>query len=167
MLADMFAGAQMDRFSMPLKRAFAGTVGVEIDDRGTVPFYEETKDDLIPFLGCSYRQWQIDFSEKFMKPRYGNDIFARLFVQRNRDSKARLIAVPDSGFKEEADPVANAFGLENTILIRIHCPGYTFSGDSRSYISDISPNEHDVYNDGDSTAYREKLWDIVGDFLQK
>jgi hypothetical protein len=160
-------GITFDRFSMPCKRAFAGTVGAEIDMYGNVPGYEETKEQHIDWLGCSYRQWQIDYSEKFMKPLYGKDIFSRLFVERNINKPSRAVVVPDSGFAEEAKPVADAFGLENTLLIRVHRPGCDFSKDSRSYISGISPNEFDVDNDGSFEDYYHKVVVIVADFLAR
>jgi hypothetical protein len=156
-----------DRFAMPLKAAFAGVVGADMDEYGNVEPYESTKGDIIPEFNCSYRQWQIDFSESYMKLKYGSDIFARLFVQRNRNTSATAIVVPDSGFKEEAKPIADAFGLENTLLIRCHRPGYDFTGDSRSYISGISPNEVDVHNDTTINEYYEKITIIVAEFLRK
>lgn len=163
--ADTWIG--FDRFAMPIKAAFAGVVGADMDEYGNVEPYESTKDDVIPWLGVSYRQWQIDFSEKFMKPLYGNDIFARLFVQRNQNTGASAIVVPDSGFLEEAKPVADAFGVENTLLIRCHRLGYDFTGDSRSYISGISPHEVDVVNDTTLDEYYKKITIIVAEFLRK
>lgn len=161
------ARVDFDRFAMPLKSAFAGVVGADMDQYGNVEPYESTKGDIIPEFGCSYRQWQIDFSESYMKPKYGSDIFARLFVQRNRNTDAMAIVVPDSGFVEEAKPVADAFGLENTLLIRCHRPGYDFTGDSRSYIYGISPNEVDVHNNTTINDYYEKITIIVAEFLRK
>lgn len=160
-------GVSFDRFSMPCKAAFAGTVGAPIDEFGHVPGYEETKDEVIPWLGCSYRQWQIDYSESFMKPKYGKNIFSRLFVHRNENSTSRAIVVPDSGFAEEAEPVAKAFGVENTLLIRVHRPGTDFSNDSRSHIYNISPNELDIYNDSDVESFHAKIIIEVAKFLER
>lgn len=160
-------GIEFDRFSMPIKAAFAGTVNAPIDEYGTVNPYEQTKDELIPWLGVSYRQWQIDFSESYMKPKYSKDIFSRLFVQRNYNSKARAIVVPDSGFAEEAEPIAKTFGVENTLLIRVRRPGFDFTGDSRSYIKNISPNEFDIFNDGPVEEFYEKVVVEVAKFLER
>lgn len=155
-----------DRFAMPLKLAFAAVAGAKVLDKyGTVEPYESTKGEIIPWLGVSYRQWQIDFSEKFMKPLYGDDIFARLFVQRNKNFDGSAIVVPDSGFYSEAAPVAKAFGEENTLLVRIHRPGFDFTGDSRSYLYSVSPNEVDVYNDGTQEEFERKIFNIVNDFI--
>lgn len=154
-----------DRFAMPIKRAFAGMVGADIDRFGNVEPYESTKGEVIPWLGVSYRQWQIDFSESFLKG-YSQDIFAKLFVQRNSNAKGRAIVVPDSGFAEEVAPVAEHFGRDNILLVRIHRPGFDFTGDSRSYLYNVVPNEVDVHNDSDVFSFHKKLESVVGEFLQ-
>ena len=159
---------KFDRFAMPCKYAFGGTVQADTVDRfGNVYPYENTKGDVVPAFGVSYRQWQIDFSEKFMKPLYGEDIFGRLFIERNKDKICRAIVVPDSGFASEVGPVAQHFGLDNILLLRIHRPGFDFTGDSRSYLPDgLVPNTQDVQNDSDVTAFHEKLHHIVRRFLE-
>lgn len=157
---------QFDRFAMPIKRAFAGMTASDIDRFGNVEPYESTKGDVIPWLGVSYRQWQIDFSEKYLKG-YGQDIFAKLFIQRNENTRAKAIVVPDSGFAEEVGPIAEHFGLENIILLRIHRPGFDFTGDSRSYLYDVVPNELDIQNDEDVATFHGKLHGIVENFLTR
>jgi len=156
---------RFDRFAMPIKRAFAGMVAADIDRFGNVEPYESAKGEVIPWLGVSYRQWQIDFSEKFLKG-YGQDIFAKLFVQRNSDARCNAIVVPDSGFAEEVAPVAEHFGLDNILLVRIHRPGFDFTGDSRSYLHGVVPNEVDVTNDNGVEEFHEKLKSVVGEFLR-
>jgi hypothetical protein len=160
---------RFDRFSMPCKHAFAGAMQADSIDRfGNVYPYETTKGDVIPSLGISYRQWQIDFSEKFMKPLYGVDIFGRLFIERNRNKIARAIVVPDSGFEEEIAPVVEHFGVDEVLLLRIHRPGFDFTGDSRSYLRDgLVKNTHDVYNDSTIGDFHGKLHEIVGEFLDR
>ena len=153
-----------DRFAMPIKLAFAACVGVSADKYGVVEPYESTKEDIIPWLGVSYRQWQIDFSEKFMKPFYGKNIFSQLFVTRNKD-RPGLIVVPDSGFLEEVGPVAENFGSSNVLLVRIHRPGFTFAGDSRSYITGVGDIEYDVHNDSTQENFEKKIEAIVSDFI--
>lgn len=155
---------KFDRFAMPIKRAFAGMTASDIDRFGNCEPWESTKGDVIPWLGVSYRQWQIDFSEKYLKG-YGQDIFARLFVQRNESARARAIVVPDSGFAEEVAPVAEHFGVENILLLRIHRPGFDFTGDSRSYLHGVVPYELDVQNDSTVAEFHKKIDSIVGDFL--
>lgn len=126
-----------DRMSMPNKFAFAGTTATECDDFGNNTTYERIKEDPLKLLnGKSYRQWQIDFSESFMKPLYGEDIFARLLASRLYSLRADYpvtAVIPDCGFQVEADKLSRFLDL-NIVLIRIHRRGCDFSGDSRGYI---------------------------------
>lgn len=154
-----------DRFAMPIKRAFAGMVNAHVDQFGNVEPWESTKSEIIPWLGVSYRQWQIDFSEGFLK-KYGKDIFAQLFIQRNPKRDRNVIVVPDSGFAEEVKPIADFYGEENVLLVRCHRPGFTFEGDSRSYITIGAPGrEFDVDNDAGIDDYNKKIAAIVAPFI--
>src|SRR5277367_2870726 len=73
----------MDRFSLPVKRAFAGMMGVSCTADGIVTQYEPIKELPIARIGgMSYRQWQIEFSEDFMKPKFGEAIFGQLLIER-------------------------------------------------------------------------------------
>lgn len=129
--------AVLDRMSMPIKRAFAGTMGLPITEDGTVEPWESMKEEIIPELGVSYRQWQIDFSESFLKC-YKQDIFGQLLAARITRRFARnianLIVVPDCGFSIEIDVMYQTFKHEDILLIRCNRPGFTFVGDSRSYV---------------------------------
>lgn len=165
-------GVVFDRFSMPCKMAFAALLThagkqANINEFGDLEPYESTKGDNIPWLGVSYRQWQIDFSEKFMKPLYGDDIFARLFIERNREQKgkAKLIVIPDSGFASEVGPIVDHFGEKNCLLVRTHRPGYDFTGDSRSYIYNVMLHEMDVDNDYTVDYYHDLIANIAANFL--
>lgn len=123
------------RMSHPIKRAFAGTFGYEIDEMGNVDYWEQRKDEPSILLGGkSYRQWQIDFSEKFMKPLYGEDIFAKIFVSDVAVRPAKYIIVPDCGFEIEADTVGRLMPEDLIMLVQIRRPGCDFSKDSRNYV---------------------------------
>lgn len=127
----------LDRMSLPIKRAFAGTMGLPISDEGTVLPYENHKEDLIPEFGISYRQWQIDFSEKFLK-QYNACIFPELLCLRLRrlfsTGQANLVVIPDCGFEVEVHVLYENFPPEDILLIRCRRPGFDFSRDSRSYV---------------------------------
>ncbi len=127
----------LDRMSMPIKRVFAGTMGLPITEDGIVEPWESKKEEIIPEFGVSYRQWQIDFSESFMK-KYKEHIFGYLLVNRikRRFEKniANLIVVPDCGFQTEITTVYCEFPQQDILLIRCHRPSFTFAGDSRSYV---------------------------------
>lgn len=127
----------LDRMSLPIKRAFAGTMGLPITEDGEVQPWESCKEEIIPEFGVSYRQWQIDFSESFLKC-YRQEIFGELLATRigRRFSRkiANLIVVPDCGFDIEIKVLYARFDPEDILLVRCHRPGFTFQGDSRSYI---------------------------------
>jgi hypothetical protein len=147
-----------ERFSMPLKASFAAISSSHIDKFGNVDPYEKTKEEIIPWLGVSYRQYQIDMSEKFFKPLYGEFIFGKLLAERL--SSMRMydrIVIPDSGFAHEVKPLIDKFGEENIKLVRVHRPGFDFTGDSRSYISGVVPDEIDIQNDGTQAEFENKV----------
>lgn len=130
--------SQLERMSMPIKRAFAGTMGLPIDEDGNVQPWESKKEEIIPAFGVSYRQWQIDFSERFMKPLFDEVIFGMLLVARIRrrfeKGIANLMVIPDCGFQVEIETLYQAFPQEDILLVRPHRAGFTFAGDSRSYV---------------------------------
>jgi len=157
----------LERFSMPNKRAFAGMMGLNISTFGVVEVWEARKEEIIPSLGISYRQWQIDFSERFMKPLYGQAIFGQLLAERWLRRTVGLkedqaLIIPDSGFKSETEVLLRR-GWD-ILLIRIHRPGTDFSKDSRSYLEfDPRPNllQLDIQNDGTEADFQAH---IVGVF---
>ncbi len=109
--------------------------------------------------GMSWRQTYIHYSEKVIKPLHGEHWFGCQFVRAAKASGAETVIVPDSGFVEEAEVVAEAFGAKNVRLIRMHREGCTFAGDSRNWISldHIGVPAHDVHNDGSLAELRTKL----------
>jgi len=127
----------LDRFSMPIKRAFAATMGLPIDEDGNCQPWESQKETIIPDFGISYRQWQIDFSESFLK-KYNEVIFGVLLARRieRKFTKgiANLIVVPDCGFQVEIDTLYQIFPPDDILLIRCHRNAYTYQGDSRGYV---------------------------------
>lgn len=125
-----------EKFSYANKRAFAGAMDLGVDRWGTVDLVEHTKDDIIPILGVSYRQWQIDFSEKFMKPLYGDDIFGRLLLHRcemdvQENGPDAIYIVSDCGFQTECDLLRD----HNVLLFVMNRDGCTFEGDSREVVT--------------------------------
>lgn len=151
------AVAMFERFSMPNKRAFAGTVNAHVDYKGIVSEWEPRKDEPSDLLGGkSYRNWQQDFSEKFMKPLYGEDIFGKLLIERVKPAVAYVqelgrdpfVLVPDSGFQLEVDTLLPMLGEWDIHLIRITSRG-TYVHDTRQFVEprpgmvfDSIPNDH-------------------------
>ena len=132
--------------------------------------FESTKSDIIPWLGVSYRQWQIDFSEKFMRPTYGTDIFGRMLYDRIKpyaDKEYEKVFISDSGFAAELKVLHEYFSPDDILLARIHRPGFDFTGDSRSYLRDVTKHEVDVYNDGTVDEYINKIKKLIDGFSKE
>lgn len=156
--------ANWEKFSYPLKSSFACMVGAAMNTRGDVLGYEERKNEPLSILnGASFRQFQIDFSEKFMKPLYGNDIFGRLFLERCKEHPEREViqVVSDCGFQIEADALKG----HNVCLFTLTRKGTSFEGDSRQYVTPHEDWYHfEIENDGtvddllDLVEPRVEMW---------
>lgn len=153
----------LDRMSMPIKRAFAGTMGLPITEDGIVEPWESKKEEPIPEFGVSYRQWQIDFSERFLKT-YNNRIFGFLAASRieRRFQKgiANLMVIPDCGFSIEIEVFYNwkDWNRDDILLVRCHRPGFTFEGDSREYVK-APPGSFvfDPFNNSTKASFLEQI----------
>jgi hypothetical protein len=113
-------------------------------------YFDRVKNEPQAMLnGLSWRQEYIRFSEEYIKPQFGKEWFGQKFVEAAQRNPAKLIIVPDSGFRQEAEVVIRAFGFDNVYLVRLHREGCKFTGDSRSHISleDLGVPDHDLINE--------------------
>ena len=106
--------------------------------------------------GMSWREAYIDFSEKYIKPRFGKKWFGRQLLKEALSQPQPLIIIYDSGFVEEVSPLLSCAEIEQISLVHLHRSGTDFSNDSRSYIdlSGAGIQAHKITNDG--SPY--KLW---------
>lgn len=100
--------------------------------------YEALKDvSLDEFNGLTPRQAYIWMSEDVMKPKFGKGVFGEKLAERIRwywkESSNRVIWITDSGFREEAEVIADKFGRHNCFILRLRGAGCSFVGDSRTY----------------------------------
>lgn len=115
------------------------------------------------YFGKTCREVQIGVSEEFMKP-FHNDkmVFGRILANsidkfiEDMDTPSLNIChgqpkffISDSGFRQEAEVLIDKFGAENIHLFKIIRPGYTYEGDSRSYIelADLGVFTREIKND--------------------
>jgi hypothetical protein len=163
------------RMSSPLKRMFAAMTNSELDEYDNNLTYEKMKDNDLRFLNSkSYRQWQIDASEKFMKPLYGEDVFARLFVNYvamhpGADEDTTWV-VPDCGFEVEAAGLKRYLPEANVFLVAIHRAGCDFSKDSRGYITGLTlpgSRRYSINNNGTKEAFEDSIADLVQHMVNK
>lgn len=128
-------------------------------------------------LGKTPREVYIAFSETFMKPLHGEDIFGRLLLGRLQyelacegglpaEKQTEVVVITDSGFKPEAGVIVEHFGADSCRLIRVHRHGHDFSGDSRDYANIPGIEVHDVDNpEGDLKGLLANLRPAIGDLL--
>lgn len=81
----------------------------------------------------SRRDAMIYVSEKYIKPKYGQDYFGTQLVKNMNEFD--LFCVSDGGFQEELSPIINKFGAESIVIIQLTRDGRTFSSDSRRYFN--------------------------------
>lgn len=133
-----------EKLSAPLKEIFAAVLELEIGPDFVVPYYEKRKEDLVETFGVSFRQFQIDCSEKFMKPLYGQDIFSRILLHRIHDFDG-ICLVSDCGFQHEFDYLSSKADVALIRLFRKNCD---FANDSRQYVRG-GITDFDVFNSSD------------------
>ena len=124
--------------------------------------YEYRKGDAMAlFCGLTPRAAYIAVSEKLCKPMFGERFFGEILAERMDQPDIENWIITDSGFPEEAEPIVKHFGADECRLVRLHRPGCTFEGDSRSHIEIPGVLTFDIQNDGTLADLRSKLRNIV------
>lgn len=149
----------IDRLSAPLKEGFAAILNIGAIEQAD---YESRKEVPIPLLSSvkstSYRQFQIDLSEAFMKPLYGQNIFSKLFLLRFfADQESDLFIVPDCGFQHEVHFIYNHVPHNDILLILLNRPGCDFSNDSREFVMAPHNNVTFKIDNNESIPYFENI----------
>lgn len=148
-----FSNIHQDSFAAPMKHYIATALSAKYSDiRKDAPVAE--------LAGYSVREFLIDLSESYMKPRYGEDIFGRLFHYRclRINPLPRFVISDDCGFDCERD------ALPRSVTVRINRPGHTFTGDSRNYLSDP---DYTVENDGDPEKLKLAMTQLARVLMDK
>lgn len=131
----------IESFAAPMKHFISTALGAKYADM--------PKDSPVDILaGYSVREFLIDLSEKYMKLRYGQDIYGRLLVHRvlRLSPLPDIVLCDDAGFASEVEALG-----PNVVLIQVVRPEHDFKGDSRSYLPDPHYTLHN-----DSTL--DELW---------
>jgi len=84
-------------------------------------------------VSISRRDAMIYVSEKYVKPKFGNDYFGRQLS--NHIDEDGNFSVSDGGFVEELTPIINKVGTDNIVLVQLTRDGCDFSSDSRRYFN--------------------------------
>lgn len=110
-------------------------------------YTREGKEKPLPvFGGLSPREALIHTSEQVIKPNFGRRYFGEhvaKYIKQVKDHSneiglvgAGIYISSDSGFHEELYPIIDELGTGNVLVVRLHREGYTFAGDSRSYLQE-------------------------------
>jgi hypothetical protein len=127
------------KFAGPIKEFFKNTYCH--GDQAEFEWYEKRENKDIPhdaLMGKTPREIQIAYSEMFMKPFHGSDIWGRMLGDKIQyemtHNEIEYFIVTDLGFESEYDYLQNRYGSENIIIIEIRRKGCDFSKDSRNFI---------------------------------
>lgn len=121
------------KMSQPLKSCFRQMF--QLDYEMTNLLLEKYKDDPIYSTGpMTPRQFQIDLSEEFMKPKFGKEIFGTLAVNAMKQLICKHIVISDSGFEIEIPPLMKHYGRNKLLGLHLQRPDCSYDNDSRSYI---------------------------------
>lgn len=160
-----FPNVRRFKMSKPLKdsiKAFFDLTDAQV-------MYLESKktepDDLL--FGQSYVDTQISLSEHWAKEFFGITVFGKLASRSIASSASQLFVCSDSGFDYETEPLIRLIGKQNTLLIRLHRPGKTFAGDSRSYIDLPGVTTLDLHNAGEVFDFHQQVTQVVQAWLDR
>lgn len=158
--------AQHLRFKDGLYKVAAMVAGISVERMKLLATERSVKE-----IPCCYfvvgssrvspRQWLIHVSENVVKPLLGKDFFGKQLAQ---SITSDLVVISDSGFESEIIPLLEAG--HDVYVFRIERDGYTFEGDSRSYLP-TSPfyGTFLVENNGTLEQFLNKVGSIVDDVV--
>lgn len=150
--------AVREEFSAPIKKFLEQTMGMPYAD---IP--KNTKTGLLD--GLTPREFSIDLSERYIKPNYGKDFYAKALVHRVTMMKPlpRFCVVDDLGFLEELAAVVDF----DHYVIHVSRPGYDFKGDSRNYIHTAHGTMLRLENDGMGVDLHVKSQQIADTIIKR
>lgn len=129
----------------PMRAAMMALIGL---DPSNQQVYEASKDvQLDYFDNMTLRGLMIDFSESYMKPKFGSNIWSRLVAAAFHSRSPGILVLQDVGFQLEADFWQDWATSGMFVTVQIHRPGCDFSNDSREWVT--SSQEYKLVNDSD------------------
>jgi len=160
------------KFAEPIKSGVRAAFALS-SNQAMADFETPAKDVPSPrYYGKTPREVLISFSEHWLKPAFGNNIFGRLALHRmERQATSYPEAVfifSDSGFQSEFAVVYDAFKAVNNFRmygIHMHREGCTFAGDSRSYIDFLGARHYNIQNDGSELQLQSIARTIAEDII--
>lgn len=99
--------------------------------------YESLKDQKIDaFKGLTLREFMISYSEEWLKPRFGIDVYARALMGEFMPTQLHMngiLFISDQGFQEEADAIEEIVGSDRYLTVQLERDSYEWGNDSRYY----------------------------------
>lgn len=92
----------------------------------------KTKEEPYLEYGMTPRDMLIHVSENVMKPQFGEDYFGKAAAMNCLMQGFTLVVFSDGGFGAEVEQLDEFFN--HTIVVRLQREGYSFGGDSRTYL---------------------------------
>lgn len=122
-------------FADEVKRRTHAALGI---DSSYYDYFEKNKDEPHHlFFGKTPRQAYIAFSENFMKPFAGKNIWGRLVYAQVKEhlDNGKIVVITDLGFREEGEYLLE-MGIDPNEIAIVHLRrrGKNFSNDSRRYV---------------------------------
>jgi len=142
--------ATIVKYAQPLRTAAIGAFNHlnldedNFDKHKSSKIYEDNE--------LTLRQWMIKYSEEFMKPIFGKDIFGKIAYSEIKE-KLNVhdnIFITDSGFAEETSFIVKSLNEEydgciKFVLVHLSREGFSFKNDSRSYIDVPEISKDQIY----------------------
>lgn len=126
--ADPTPKVKIDSLSMPMRKMAFALLDIPYSEA----MYESMKDTQFAIFDYkTLREFMIDLSERFMKPRYGHGVWGLALLWKPSNQNVDFLIVPDVGFKVEVD-LFWAFANEY-LPINVYRNGFDWDNDSRSH----------------------------------
>lgn len=154
--------SQILSLAAPMRQMGMNFLGFNPDDDRAYAKAKEEKQAM--FGGNTLREFMIEISENYIKPRYGLDFWARrLMVDCNELDDHSLLLIPDFGFMSEIMYLQSQVGCDNVLTVQLARQGHTFKNDSRRYVG--GDNTVMVINNGTIQMAAEKIIAFIIDPL--
>jgi hypothetical protein len=131
----------------PIKEAIAAFLDIQYNHLEAIKELPVREANPALDSDVTIRQLLIEFSEDFVKPRFGEDIFGKMLANKIRRVETmnveryvkNLCIVTDAGFHDEVATCIRALRPHGYTfsLWQMHRPGHDFTGDSRSYLDEV------------------------------
>ncbi len=136
-------------------------------DRLTTDWDDDKDAPREEFNGKSFRQACITYSEDYMKPLQGEDVFSNKATDylKSINPKHSLVLMTGVGFKVEVGSLVSMVDTDRILHLIVSREGHTFKGDSREAVYIPGAIEVNIENDSGVEELRDKAEEAVARFI--